>query len=153
MPKRTMYTSLTQASNATGIPKRIIKLAKLQGGPAAGFLPNNRIDWDLAEAYIRTHMNALEAGASDSLEYFKKEIARRDVVLRDLQIQKAKGDMIDPAEVDSFLTEFAIILSSTLKKKRQELASKCTGYEDVIDKEFGEIFRAIDTEIANWGSK
>src|ERR1051326_480477 len=132
------FSSITQCAGATGYDKKILLAAKKSGAP--GFTPHNRIHWDKLEPYLIAHKLELETAAGHSLEFFKTEIAKRDVVLRDLEIQKKKEEAISPDEIKQFLTTFGTLLSSVLKKKREEMMSKATGYESLIDKEFQDVF-------------
>jgi hypothetical protein len=146
--ERKIYTSFKQCATATGNDIKIIKQAKKVGAP--GFLVSNRIEWNILKPWLDANRNTISQAAGESLEYYKTEIAKRDVTLRDLQIQKARREALDPIEVKKFLSQLAILLSSTLKKKKDDLMSKCTGYEDMIDKEFTEIFIMIQKEISVW---
>ena len=58
--------------------------------------------------------------------------------------------MIDPDDIERFLVELSSRLSGTLKQKRLELISKCTGYETVIETEFNSIFNLIKDELTKW---
>ena len=150
-PPGTIFSSMAQCSLRTGVSKKSIKTAKSLGAP--GFTPNGRVLWDDLGPYFKQHQGVIDANSEETLEYYKTQIAKRDVVLRDLQIQKAKAEMIDPSEVKKFLTEFAVILSSVLKSKQKEIRSKATGYEKLIDDEFVEIFNLMGKEIAAWTPK
>ena|ERR1051326_944336 len=141
----TVFTSLAQCSAATGYDKKILKTAKQLNAP--GFHASNRILWDQLEPWLIANKTTIESTTDESLEHFKIEIAKRDVVLRDLEIQKKREEVISPDELKQFLSTLGTLVSSVLKKKREELMSKATGYELLIDKEFQEIFKLLDKEL------
>lgn len=145
-----IYTSILQCSKDTGIPKQVLKKAKALGGASNGFTQSGRITWDIAGPWIEANRTLLEANEDDDIQHYKKEIAKRDVVLRDLEIAKKKGEMVDPVVVKKFLQEFGQVLSASIKQKREELLSKVTGYESIIDKEFIELFSVITKQIESW---
>lgn len=149
--KENYYTSMKQCATATGVSVKALRIAKGMGGP--GFLPSGRIDWVLLEPWLNTNKNLISSQSEESLEFYKIEIAKRDVVLRDLAIQKAKEEMLDPSEVKKFLSQLAVLLSSTIKKKKQELVSKAVGYENIIEKEFDELFSLIKKEVEAFCNK
>lgn len=146
-----VFDSITQCASATGYDKKVIKQAKASGAP--GFTQSNRIIWRELEPWLITNKTAVESAASHSLEYYKTEIAARDVVLRDLEIQRKKEESISPDEIKHFLSSFGTLLSSALKQKRQELMSKVTGYESVIDKEFVDLFKLVNKELDSFLNK
>ena len=143
-----IFTSMAQCSAHTGYPKKVLQAAKRMGAP--GFTQNSRILWKELGPYLTTHQGVIESDADHSLEYYKTEIAKRDVVLRDLSIAQKKEELIDPAEIKKFLTKLGVILSSVLKKQRQELQSKCVGYESIINESTVEIFNLIEGELNKW---
>lgn len=142
------YSSMVQCSSKTGVPKILLKKAKALGAP--GFDAHARIDWNELEPWLNVHRAELESSADESLEYYKTQIAKRDVVLRDLSIAQKKEELIDPAEIKHFLNKLGVILSSVLKKQRQELQSKCIGYEKIIDESTLDIFKLINSELDKW---
>ena len=143
------YTSMEQCANITGISKTILKKCKALGAP--GFVKRSgRIDWKQFEPWFSVHKGEVISASDDSLEFYKKEIAKRDVTLRDLSIAQKREELIDPVEIKKFLTQLGIILSSVLKKQRQELMSKAVGYEKIIDEAFQNTFKFIETEIEKW---
>jgi hypothetical protein len=148
VPNTAVFTSMLQCSAQTGYPKKVLMAAKKMGAP--GFRSSSRICWAELEPYLTSHKVAIEADAEESLEYYKTQIAKRDVVLRDLSIAQKKEELIDPAEIKKFLTKLGVILSSVLKKQRQELQSKCTGYERIIDESTQEVFKLINAEMEKW---
>jgi hypothetical protein len=157
---RTIYKSLRQCSSITGIPKEKLSAAKTIGGMEAGFRTDNHIDFDVYKQWLEKnekrlndYMATLDTSDKDSIAHYKKEIAKRDVTLKELQIQKMKGEMVDPEEVNQFLVAFASQLSATIKKKKDELSTKCTGFESVIDKEFVDLFKMLEETVTSWGSK
>lgn len=143
-----IFTSMVQCSASTGYPRKVLSAAKKMGAP--GFTQNGRIKWAELKAYLDAHKGVIEADADESLEHYKIQIAKRDVVLRDLTIAQKKEELIDPAEIRTFLNKLGIILSSVLKKQRQELQSKCVGYEKIVDESTQEIFKIIRGEMEKW---
>jgi hypothetical protein len=160
VPPDGIFTSMAACTNGTGTPRAILKRAKHRNAP--GFCSNNKILWNQLKPWLEANkellnksikdVNDIDADAED-LQFFKKEIAKRDVVLKDLAIKKAKQEALDPTEVKDFLGKLAILLSSVLKKKQLELVSKCTGYEAVISLEFDEIFLLIQKELIAFKAK
>lgn len=140
-----IFTSISQCANATGYTFKVIKEAKRLGFP--GFTQSNRIVWAELKPALESNKQIVDNLTEDNIEFYKKEIAKRDVVLRDLQIQKIKEEMLSPEELNKFLVGFGTLLSSVLKKKRQDLISKCVGYEAVVDKEFVDIFTLVTKEL------
>lgn len=144
-----VFTSMSQCSAKTAIPKLVLKRAKALGSP--GFSSqSNRIRWAELKPWYDIHKGELEASAEESLEHYKIQLAKRDVVLRDLAIQRERAEALDPKEVKKFLQKLGTVLSSVLKEKRQQLISKCTGYEDLVDREFIAIFDLIAKELSVW---
>ena len=148
---RTKYKSLIQCSKAENIPYELLKKAKANSAP--GMYSNGDIAWLELKPWLELHRDELDIETNDSIQFFKKEIAKRDVILRDLEIKKAKSESLDPEDVKKFLVSLATLLSSILKKKKSELSSKCIGYETIIDTEFIEIFAMIQNEVSSFNKK
>jgi hypothetical protein len=128
--------------------------ARKAGSP--GFLAKNRFDISLIQPFVDEHRKDLEGPigegkfSTDTLQHYRKEIAKRDVVLKDLAIAQKKEELIDPAEIKLFLNRLGVIVSSAIKKQRQELMSKCIGYEKIVDESTQDIFRIIQGEMDKW---
>jgi hypothetical protein len=152
---RNIYTSLLQLSRATGISKSVLRRARDMGSP--GFIASNKFDTSLILPFIENHKQELDTTpnkddttAGESYAFYRKEIAKRDVILRDITISQKREELIDPADLKRFLTQLGVILSSVIKKQRQELMSKCIGYEKVIDENTQDVFKLINIEMEKW---
>lgn len=148
MNKDIFYTSMAQASSSTGFDKKLLKTAKKLGAP--GFDQSNRVNWTLLEPWLKDNKNLLESQADESLEHYKIEKTKLECELLDLKIKEEKENLISPEEIKQFLNKLGILLSSVLKKKREELMSKITGYESIVDKEFQEVFKTLDKEMEDF---
>ncbi len=132
-----VYDTIKQASAATGISPKKLRLAKNDLG-APGF-SHGRVNWDTFEQWYNIGANKValenlfmaESGGKGednrSVEEIKRNLLLKKEVLDDLEIQKRKGEYLSPLEVKEFLINIGTAQSSTLKKLPAELAPKLTG--------------------------
>lgn len=123
------YTSISALSIAAGIPKKILALAKKRG--CSGFYTNSTVNWKVAKEPFESMLNELEEVGADDIAYWKKEIAKKDVVLKQLQIKKLEQNLIEPEEVKQLLIELATKQSVEIKKIFGELPPKCAGKNEI----------------------
>lgn len=147
-----IYENLTQASGATGFDRNFLRAAKAHGCP--GFI-HHRINWELAGPWIEANKAQIEAWADESLENIKKENLIKDGLLKDLEIQKRKGEYISPDDVKQFLTSMGVAQSAILKKMIKELPPKCVGrpvgeIEQMVEATVLEIFNVFKDGTDKW---
>lgn len=142
----------------------VLKYAKIKGGQTAGFQPNNRIHWDLLNQWIEQHKQEIDNNLNDTLDWWKKEnykkqvllksqqeeINKRDLILRDLEIARQKRETIDPAKLIEFLRSFGSALTLVFSSMLNNLQSKCPGNESIIDKEVRAAMEAIVKKLKEW---
>lgn len=133
------YTSISALSSATGIPKRILKLAKKQN--FAGFQNNNNVNFKTLKPILEASIGTLIEDESDDIGYYKKEIAKRDVELKDLQIKKLERNMIEPEAVKAMLIELSTLQSIVINNVFNELPPKLSGKSE------GDIKIILDTNL------
>jgi hypothetical protein len=152
--ERETFNSMKQLAETKDIPLHILKMAKVANAP--GFNSNNSVNYSLLAPWLLENQEQLEANYHDTLEHYKKEIAKRDVVIRDLEIKKRKGEALDPEEVKSFLAKVATIQSALLTARFvHDLPPKTTGLSIGEIKELNknaviEICNVFSKELAQW---
>ena len=140
------FDSMKRCAAATGTPIDLLKAAKNSGAP--GFSDNGRINWTELGPYIEENRGRLSQ--KESPDSLKAEKTKKEIELLTLKIKQMESDLIEPEEVNTFMSSFAVILSTALKQKRNELVSKCNGFEAIIDADFKSIFTVIEREINKW---
>lgn len=144
----TVYKSMRDCSAKENIPMSLLKMAKKMDAP--GFQVNGVISFHKLSPWLALHRPQLEHDEDKNLTYYKTQIAKRDLVLRDLTIAQKKQELIDPDEIKKFLVQLGVVFSSVLKKQRTDLMSRCIGYEREIDESTGEVFKLIEEELSKW---
>lgn len=147
------YTSITTLCAVSGIPRKLLKLAK--GKACAGFLANGSIQWVKAKPAFEAMLPELLDQSSDDIGYWKKEIAKKDVALKELQIKKLEQNLIEPDEVKQLLVELATKQSVLLKRVFGELPPKLAGKSEVeckviLDEALKDIFSVLADKITKW---
>lgn len=137
------YTSIAALSNASGIPRPLLKLAKKQN--YAGFQLNQSVNFRLLKPDLENNIDDLIMMDSDDIQHYKKEIAKREVKLKDLQIKKLEKGMLDPEDVKGMLIELATKQSVVIKKIFSELPPRISGKSEqeckvILDKYLKDIF-------------
>lgn len=140
------YTSISALSEATGLEKKILSLAKKRN--FKGFTSNQRVNWNLLKPELEERYKELEEALPDDIATYKKEIAKREVKLKDLQIRKLEKNLIEPSEVKALLVELATKQSVVLKQVFSELPPKITGKPEpevklILDKALQDIFKVL----------
>ena len=156
LPKSSIrFTSSKACAAGTGIPWRILRLAKSKNAP--GFNSNNTVNFELLKPWLDANMASLELelNTSTSLEDLKKENLTRDISLKDLEIQKRKRLYLEPDDVKSFLSSIAIAQSGVLKRIPKEYAPKCAGLsageiEQILEKATAEVFGILKGGLETW---
>jgi len=130
--KGTVYTSLKQCTQATGIPLGILKAAKYHP-MQKGFRPNNRIYWDEAKPFIDAHLAELqESVEDDSLLKWKTKKTKAEAFLAEIELDEAKKKYLLKEEVESQLKAIALAQKTILKAKlTQELPARLLGMDVV----------------------
>ena len=146
------YETISQCSGATGTPKEILKAARSGGCP--GFVAH-RVQWDIAEPWIKEHYKQLETYLNESLEEIKRQNLIKDGILKDLEIQKRKGEYLIPSEVKEFLIGIATAQSSIMKKWPAELAPKLAGknqgeIESILNNSIVEVMSLYKVELSKF---
>jgi hypothetical protein len=144
----TIFSNMKQTCACIGIELKVLKTAKNLGAP--GFNANGKIHWGLLRPWLEANKDNVETASVDSLDFWKKELTKENVIGRRLENKKLKEEMLDPDDVKQFLIQFSAVLSSVLKQKKFELISKANGYEKLIDVEFNSIFSLIKEELEKW---
>jgi len=149
-----IYNSMKALANAEpAATMAILRMAK--GLNAPGFNINGTINYKLLEPWLKERKEELEDGSSDSLQYYKKEIAKKDVVLRDLEIQKRKGNYLEPEDVKAFLNKVALSQNALFISRMKELPVKLEGKKAAdIDTALKEVTHEIcsifSKELSQW---
>jgi hypothetical protein len=146
-----MYNNLSMLSDATGIPRKMLKLAKKKD--IRGFFTNGSINWTVLKPELERVYDTLVATEIDDIAYWKKEIAKRDVELKDLQIDQIKNDTIEPDDVRRLFVEISTQQSIVLNKVFKELPPKLAGAGEteikvILDDELQTIYKVIKERIA-----
>lgn len=147
--QKRVYVSMKALSAAKNIPYNILKVAKSMDAP--GFNTNNSINWIQFQPWYEQNKDILAENETDSLGHYKKEIAKRDVVIRDEQIKRLKGESLDPADVKSFLNKLSSKQKAVLTKRlSQDLASKHPELKPEIDQAIHDVCSIFQTEQSKW---
>lgn len=141
-----IYTSISALSFSTGIDKKYFKIAKKRS--FAGFCANNTVDWRKLKPVFDEEYDNLVNDAPDDIGHYKKEIAKREVKLKDLQIKKLEKGMLDPEDVNRMMIELATKQSVILKRIFGELPPRISGKSEpeckvILDKALQEIFDVL----------
>jgi hypothetical protein len=150
------YTSISAVSAATGIPKVILKMAKKQN--VDGFNTNSTISLSRLKAALPKFIETLEGKDVDDLEdisYWKKEIAKNDAKLKELQIQKLEKDLIEPDDVRRLLIDIATVQSVVLNSSFAELPPKISGKSEadckiILDETLKKIYGILADKISSY---
>ena len=137
------YTSIAALSNASGIPRPLLKLAKKQNYD--GFQLNQSVNFRILKPDLENNIDELLLMGSDDIQHYKKEIAKREVKLKDLQIKKLEKNMLEPEEVKNMFIELATKQSVVIKKIFGELPPRISGKSEqeckvILDKYLEQIF-------------
>ena len=148
-----IYSSVTQLSKITGIPKKLLTSAKRKD--CVGFNANGTINWNKAKPAFEAMLDTLEAEARDDIGYWNKENKKKDVALKELQIKKLERNLIEPEEVKQLLIELATKQSVVIKRVFGELPPKCAGKSEtdikiILDEGMQTIFEILKNKIDNW---
>jgi len=142
------YASIKQLSIATGLPTKLLKLAKVKSWP--GFHPSSRVNWKLLKPVIEAKIDELQTGTARDLATLKELLAEKDLILKDLEIKKKEGNYLEPDDVKKFLVELATKLSVIIKKELLELPPRLAGKNEPgckveIDNAIKAIFDLLET--------
>lgn len=158
MTQQIDYTNMTSCSAATGVPKKVLRLAKSLNAP--GFRTNGTIDWTRLEPWLTVNRPEIDAKLAGevSLEDLRKETLQRDIKLKDLEIQKRKRLYLDPEDVKGFLASMATAQSAVLKKVIRELPPKLAGrsageIEALLEQAILEVFNLFKKGVEKWTPK
>ena len=149
--KKNLVTSLKACHVATKIPINILKLCKHQNAP--GFNANQTINLDIFLPWYNINKDAVQITSSnETLEDLKKELARRDMQLKDLKIKKLDEDLITTEELKELLIMIATSQSVILKRIMGELPPKVAGKKEEeckleVTKCINEVFAALQDKI------
>lgn len=144
------YTSITALCSATGLDKRIVKLAKKSN--LEGFNSNQTVNWSKLRPVLELEYDNLLSAGDNDISYWKREIAKKDSRLKELQIKKLEKNLIEPEQVKQFMVEFATIQSTMLKKIFNEMPPKLIGLDEpaiknILDRELQEVFNILSKKI------
>ncbi len=141
------YTSLTQLALATGLDKRILKLAK-KADLGGAFPANHGVNWKkLKPALEAQYANLLERLPNDELTILDK-IKRADLRIKLATALKLERRLLEPDAVKKMLVELAARHSAVITKELQELPPRLAGKSEPeikveIDKAIAAIFKVM----------
>lgn len=138
----TIYPNQRALSTAENIPLAIIRISKAKNAP--GFSSNGTVNWTRLQPWLTENMTVIEAELNDTLEFYKKESAKREVILKDLEISKRRGEYLDPNDVKEFLNKVALAQNALFISRMKELPVKLAGKtSQEIDKTLKETTQEI----------
>lgn len=126
-----IYSGYQQYSSATGIPISVLKLAKSMNAP--GFGTNNRINHDLFIEWYLQNKDNINVVDNDTIEFYKKENARLDGILKAEQIKKLRKESLDPTEVKQFLESISNKQAVIFKQSIKDLSTKYPHLKSELD--------------------
>lgn len=135
-------------SKSKGIPMAHLKLAKKMGAP--GFDGDKPVKTDLFLPWYEANKQNLVKDADDSLEYYKKEIAKRDVIIRDETIKKLKKESLDPADVKQFFNRVEQSQKVVFDDSFRDFKSKYPHLAKEIDSIIIDICNTFQGETTKW---
>jgi hypothetical protein len=141
-----IYTSISALSEATGLDKKILRIAKQRN--FTGFKSNGVVHWHQLRPIFESRYNELINDAPNDIKTLKEELAKRDIILKDLAIKKLERNLIEPDDIKKFLVELATKQSVVIKKELLELPPRLAGRSEVdikveIDKVLQTIFKVM----------
>lgn len=144
---------MKQLSQAKGIPVEILEMAS--AADADGFNTNGSINWPKFSEWYELHKDELVKSSLNSLEYFKTQIAKRDVQIRDEQLKKMRGESLSPDEVKEFLTRVGKAQAKKLFSCPDEINPKLEGLDEakrlaVLKDSFSTIANFFFQELDKW---
>ena len=143
-----LYPSAKNLSATSGIPLKLIKLAKAKGLP--GFKGSSQIKWEQLKPEFEKALPKLLDEQTEDISFYKTELAKKDVRLKELQIRKLERNLLEPAEVKLLLVELATNISVSIKKELNELPPRIAGKTEPdckleIDKTMQNIFNVLQS--------
>jgi|ERR1044072_345425 DNA-binding protein len=158
---KTAFNSIRQASVALNIPYDTIKQIKVLF--PEGFTSGNAVRIDEVKEFYEKNKVLIESTAKESTETLSRKRLQNTVILQELEIEskrldneEQKKNTVSIKEVESFMEDFGIQLSSRLKagliKELPPIISGCKE-EDVVKycKDFyNKLIKLFQTNIDNW---
>ena len=140
------YTSISALSSATGLDKKILKLARKKD--FEGCYANGTVAWNRLKPVLEARYNELTDALPDDIATLKQELVKRDIKLKDLEIKKREGNYLEPEDIKQFLVSLATKLSVSIKKELGELPPRLAGKDEAsiqieITKTLSNIFEVI----------
>lgn len=119
-----VFQSAEQLSAVKGISKYILKLAKRQKAP--GFV-GTRIHWDKFQPWYESHKEELESQSEESIETYKRNLAKWQAEKARLEVAQLKGNQIDKESTRSFLRSILSAARAMLADIHTDYTPKFTG--------------------------
>lgn len=157
--KLRVYGGIKECALAENIPLELLQLAKLHPDcprNTKGFHVSGRIYYGELEPWLNAHRAELEEKIGITLEQVKIENALKDGVLKDLEIAKAREQLIEKEKVKALLKAIASAQTALFNSKfRQELPAKLLGktvpdMQVIIDHSLADIFGLLNKELERW---
>lgn len=136
-----IFSSMKALSTAKGIPIAQIKIAKSLNAP--GFNSNNSINWRTFEPWYLANKTDLETKANDTLEFYKKEIAKET-------LKKLRKQMFDRQEVIAFLSKVETKQATVFKTSIKDLISKYPHLKIELESLVQSVCATFRDEEAKW---
>jgi len=142
------FTSIKALSAATGLERKLLVMAKERNFP--GFCNNNTVNWPHLKPTLEARYEELLKAEPCDIKTLKEELAKRDIRIKDLNIRKLEGNLLEPDDVKKFLVELATKQSVVLKKELLELPPKLAGKSEMeikvaVDKALANIFKVLQS--------
>jgi hypothetical protein len=140
--------SMTTVSMLTGIDKNLLRITRKKG--LLGFSSNGQIVWrKFKPEFEKRYAELAESLKEDSIG-LKAELQRRDIRLKDLQIRKLEGNLIDPDDFKLLLVEWGTAIGAVIKKELDELVPRVIGKSETdclieADKALAGVGRVINS--------
>jgi hypothetical protein len=126
--KQLTNLSMKTIAATFGVSMKTLKAAKELGGD--GFNTNNSVNWLKLEPWIKEHGDEIEALQNNSIEGVTLANKIKDGILKDLEIAKIKGKLVERENVHALLKRISTAQSSLLNAKFiKELLPKMKGKE------------------------
>lgn len=145
------YSGLEQLSSATGVPKKLLKIAKDRN--CEGFYARGRVNWKKAKPEFEKMLDDIANLVDDDISFWKKENAKLDAELKVLQKKKLERNTFDADEIKQLLVELAAKVSVVINAAIDEIPAPSAGKSDidikiVCDAAKKKIFTMLEKEMA-----
>jgi hypothetical protein len=155
----TVFTSVAQCAEATGIPVDVLKYATRHPDAVNdlnGAKYSHRIKWQLLKPWLEDHEQEIEEITQEDYEKWRTLKTKAQAELAQIELEEKRGRIVEKQRVHDLLKSISAAQCSLFNSKfRQELPPKLLGkdvptMQVLIDDALSEVFAILHKPLSQW---